>query len=318
MDNNETAVEKLDLITMYDYDRLITDDGLRVESNNRNTLEYLMDNPKRGMYYGAKYGIPILYFTAKTMYNTTNSDIHSIDKDLIETSIRGGNLDIFIDTCLYVNDYDTLMIKASTFGTFEMVSFCIEQGGVYIFASLIQAIQYHQTDTIDLLFECGIDTLDKVAYLYIADSISIMYRLHHKLNRDVLRIVIQHCNRHLSKMDYITMFLQKPNRSLHGRSSYVDIPDFIQRIRNNKFVLNQVLKNCTIYDKNQSLRFAAYLNEHEAFNCLIDKGANDSIGAIRYTLLSPYNTIVLKRTVLERFNPSIDDYVNAFFFFNDD
>jgi hypothetical protein len=73
-------------------------------------LHYLLDNPERGMIYGANLGIERLFYAAKRSYfkqhkieNTKQSAFTEfkefIFKYLIEQSIRGGNLRIF-KSCL--------------------------------------------------------------------------------------------------------------------------------------------------------------------------------------------------------------------------
>jgi hypothetical protein len=258
----------------------------------------------------------VLYFISKTILKKNRED----HENLIETAIRGGNLEIFKDICSgkLLWELDNIMITASTFGTLEMVTFCIQRGAVYYFQSLLsiilRTIQYQNIDIITLLFERGNYMLNKFHYKLISDYMSI-YTSHRKLNSDVLNIMIQYCKHHLSKEDYVSIILGNVWRYC---TDNVDIPESIKKLQRNKFVLNLVMKlQIHAIDINKALKYAAYFNDCDAFKYLMEQGATDFVGALKYAILSPSNTSDIKRMITVSCNLTTDDYINALYFFDD-
>jgi hypothetical protein len=245
------------------------------------------------------------------------------EKNLIEAAIKGGNLEIFKDTCIGkgVWDFDNIMITASTYGTLEMVTFCIQRGAAYYFLSLMHAIPSQNIDIIRLLFERGHYMLDKYEYQKISRNMSI-YTSHHKLNTDVLYIVIEYCKVHMSKEDYVFITLNldytndnRANNSWSYCADGIDIPESIKKIKN-KFSLNLVLKlQIHTIDANESLRYAAYYNDTDAFKSLMEKGATDFVGALQYAILSPLYTQDVKQVIIDNCDLTIEDYIKALYFF---
>lgn len=185
---DDTIVKNhLDLISINDIDRLSNDaDLINDRDKNDNVLQYLLvDNPKKGMIYGARYGLKRLFHIARRSYLKLYEDKDEfknfIYNEVILNAIAGGSFKLFKSCLDYIGHIDFLMndntvLEATIVHDNKLMIDHLIRLGAPLVNALFIATQHDKTETVDLLLDRCYETYetnDLVIYLSYGITIAI-------------------------------------------------------------------------------------------------------------------------------------------------